>query len=189
MAFSVNDFRQYLTGDGARPNLFEISMVIPSYAGSGATSQKLTFMCNTAQLPGSTIGVVNMQYFGREVKLAGNRTYADWSVQVINDEDFTIRNALETWHYYINGPEYNVRQPIAATVDGVPGAGYGVSATVTQYGKTGNILKQYDFVGMFPVDLAPIDLNWGSNDAVEEFGVTFAYQYWTSPDLVEPLPA
>ena len=57
---------------------------------------------------------------------------------------------------------------------------YSADAIVTQYGKTGNILKQYNFVGMFPVDLAPIDLDWSTNDAIEEYSVTFSYQYWTA---------
>jgi hypothetical protein len=130
-------------------------------------------MAKAAQLPGSTIGTVPVFYFGREMKFPGNRTFADWTLTIINDEDFAIRNSLESWMNAINSHATNVRSGAAAT-----STGYSVDASVTQYGKTGNELKKYNFVGMFPLDLAPIDLDWGSNDAIEEYTCTFAYQFW-----------
>ena len=176
MAFNVAEFRSNLIGDGARPNLFSVSMAFPFIAAnSGAASSKLTFMAKTAQLPGSTIGTVPLFYFGRELKFAGNRTFTDWTLQVINDEDFIVRNSLESWMNSINSHQGNLRNPAAFNP-----AGYSTDAAVTQFGKTGDTLKNYLFVGLFPVDIAPIDLDWGSNDAIEEYSVTFAYQYWTS---------
>lgn len=175
MAFNIDTFRSELVGDGARPNLFEVTMTIPRIiTGSVTATQKLTFMCNTAQLPGSTFGIAQSFYFGREVKLAGNRTYADWSVNVINDEDFRVRNAMEKWHHVLNHPSENRRDRRVPNVD----TGYGTDAYVTQFGKAGAVLKRYKFIGLFPVDISAIELNWGSNDQLEEFGVTFAYQYW-----------
>jgi hypothetical protein len=206
MAFKIDDFTTALVGDGARPNLFQVS--IPNMpVGISGSSQSLNsttapralqFLAKSAQLPGSTLGTVPMYYFGREVKLAGNRTFADWTVTIVNDENFLIRNSIEQWMNYINGNQTNVRgtgqtagspQQIGST------SGYGpytCDANVYQYSKFGNgtptaqqdagvgAIKAYRFVGMFPVDLSPIDLDWGSNDSVEEFTVTFAYQYWIS---------
>ena len=91
MAFNVNQFRSQMTGDGARPNLFEVSMPFPTFALPGTAQSKMTFMCKTAQLPGSTVNTVPVQYFGRELKFAGNRTFQDWTISVINDEDFVIQ--------------------------------------------------------------------------------------------------
>ena len=174
MAFNVAEFRANMIGDGARPNLFSVSLTFPTIANnSTAAGQKVTFMAKTAQLPGSTVGTVPVYYFGRELKFAGNRTFADWTLTIINDEDFTIRNSLESWMNAINSHSSNIRNLGAANVNG-----YTVDATVTQYGKTGSELKKYTFVGLFPVDLAPIDLDWGSNDAIEEYQTTFAYQWW-----------
>ena len=174
MAFNVAEFRANLIGDGARPNLFQVTLTFPTIAENGtAAGQKTTFMAKTAQLPGSTIGQVPLYYFGRELKFAGNRTFTDWTLQIINDEDFTIRKALESWMNGINSHASNVRTGAAAGP-----SGYTVDALVTQYGKTGDTLKTYKFVGMYPLDLAPIDLDWGSNDTIEEYAVTFAYQWW-----------
>jgi hypothetical protein len=177
MAFSVNEFRSQMTGDGARPNLFEVSMPFPGFASPANAQTKLTFMCKTAQLPGSTVGVVPVNYFGRELKFVGNRTFADWTISVINDEDFIVRNAFERWMNGINSHNFNVRNPLALAP-----LGYSVDAEVSQFGKQGNTLKKYRFVGVYPTDITPIDVDWGSNDTIEEFSVTLTYQWWDAVD-------
>lgn len=178
MAFNVAEFRSQMTGDGARPNLFSVSLTFPSFVnGAVEASRKVTFMAKAAQLPGSSMGQVPVYYFGREMKFVGNRSFADWTITIINDEDFTVRNTMERWMNSLNSHTGNVRDVNAASP-----SGYSVDAEVIQYGKTGNELKKYNFVGMFPVDLTPIALDWGSNDTIEEFDVTFAYQYWTAAE-------
>ena len=132
MAFNVAEFRANMVGDGARPNLFSVSLVFPIIASNGSlASSKTTFMAKASQLPGSSIGTVGVNYFGREMKFAGNRTFADWSLQIINDEDFLVRNAIESWMNAINSNVTNIRNTAAAG----PSA-YTVDATVDQYGKT-----------------------------------------------------
>jgi hypothetical protein len=174
MAFNVAEFRSQMVGDGARPNLFQVTLTFPTVATGGSVAgQKVTFMAKAAQLPGSTIGTVPVYYFGRELKFAGNRTFTDWTLQIINDEDFAIRNSLESWMNAINSHSSNVRNASAGTP-----TGYTVDASVAQYSKTGDVLKTYKFVGLFPLDIAPIDLDWQSNDSIEEYSATFAYQWW-----------
>jgi hypothetical protein len=176
MAFNVTEFRANLIGDGARPNLFQVTMTFPTYANDSVNSgQALTFLCKTAQLPGSTVGTVPLYYFGRELKFAGNRNFADWTITIINDENFKVRKAFESWMNGINSHGTNVRNGTAVTP-----SGYSVDAKVDQYDKAGNIIKSYKFVGAFPVDLSPIDLDWGANDSIEEFTATLAYQWWES---------
>lgn len=177
MAFSVNQFRSQMVGDGARPNLFEMSMPFPGYSAPGDAQSKLTFMCKTSQLPGSTVNQVIVPYFGRELKFAGNRTFQDLVITVINDEDFIIRNAFERWLNGINSHSLNVRNPLALSP-----SSYAVDANVTQFAKGGSELKKYKFCGTFPTDLSPIDVDWGSNDTIEEFTVTLSYQWWEAVD-------
>lgn len=176
MAFNVAEFRSNMIGDGARPNLFSVTLTFPTFVANGsAAGNKTTFMAKSAQLPGSSVGTITVPYFGRELKFAGNRTFADWSLTIINDEDFVIRNALESWSNSINSHAGNVRNGVAANP-----TSYTVDALVTQYGKTGDTLKTYKFVGLFPVNIDPIALDWGTNDSIEEYGVSFAYQFWES---------
>jgi hypothetical protein len=199
MAFNVNQFRTNFTGDGARPNLFSVSVPnIPAFGNStspftatnvaGAPTGSLnngllSFMAKSAQLPGSSIGVAPLYYFGREMKFAGNRTFADWTITVINDENFAIRSAMENWMNGINSHVNNVRNTNALSSSGIPGQNsYSADASVQQFSKTGVPIPygKYNFIGIFPTDISPIDLDWGSNDSIEEFTVTFTYQYWTN---------
>jgi len=167
MPFNITDFKGNFPFDGARPNLFEVN--IPVY------NRKLVFTAKTAQLPGSTIGTVEIPYFGRTIKVAGNRVFPEWTITVINDEDFVIKNQLERWMGRINGHATNLQRARYNQ--------YAFNADVYQYGKQGNIIKSYTFIDMFPVDISPIDVSWDANDAIEEFSVTFQYQYWTSAEV------
>lgn len=167
MAFNVNQFRGQLTQGGARASLFEVQIFNPA---NPIANLKIPFMVRAAQLPESTLGVIPVSYFGRQIKVAGNRTFGEWTVTIINDEDFLIRNSMEQWVNSINSLQNNlsIGQP----------ALYKSSANVTQYGKQGNVLRTYQFNGLFPTSVAPIDLNWDT-EGIEEFTVTFQYDYWT----------
>lgn len=177
MPFNIQQFRGQMTGDGARPNLFECSLTFPLAPGvissPQAAQNKYTFFARAAQVPGSTVNQVPVNYFGRELKFAGNRIFTEWTVTVINDEDFTIRNALEQWMNGLNSHRFNLRDPGL-----VNNANYQQDGYVKHYGKAGDVLKAYKFIGMFPIDLSPIELDWAANDAIEEYAVTFAYQWW-----------
>lgn len=192
MAFNVDTFRTAMKNDGARPNLFEVSLQFPSFVElGGLAGSQSRFFVKTAQLPGTTIGAVTVPYFGREVKVAGNRIFADWTVSILNDEDFAIRNAFERWHRGINGNVTNLRELGAiSTSPAAPGTSYAVDAEVVQYAKIGGSpIKKYKFVGLFPNDISPIDLDWGANDTIEEYSITLSYQYWTTVDTAAANPS
>lgn len=166
MAFNINEMRSQLQFGGARQNLFQVDISNPA---NGDGDRKTRFMCQAAQLPGSDLGVIPVFYFGRQMKLAGDRTFAEWTVTIINDEDFLIRNAMEEWSNKINRLERNVREI---------GPGYKSQAVVTQFGKDGTKLRTYNFNGIFPSNISPIELDWTTTDQLELFTVTFQYDYW-----------
>jgi hypothetical protein len=179
MPFNVNQFRNAMRRDGARPNLFDVTIATETLRGVRSEGMAdFQFFCKSAQLPGSTIGVVNVPYFGRELKFAGNRTFADWTVTIINDEQFFIRNFFERWLNAINSHAGNRRDLLTPQ-------SYVCDALVQQYGKDESIPAAYQFVGMFPTDISAIDLDWGSNDAIEEFTVNFTYQYWVNKNTTD----
>lgn len=178
MAFNIAEFRAAMLGDGARPNLFSVALTFPNVASSPIASQKLTFTAHATSLPPSIMGVARQFYFGREVKFAGDRSFPDWNVSIINDEDFIVRNAFEAWSDKLNSHSQNVRA--AQAVNSIL---YTADATVTHYSKIGVPIKTYKFIGMFPTQVDPIQVDWGANDRIEEFGVSFAYQYWTSDSV------
>ena len=143
MPFTISNFREKVIKDGggvARPNLFQVSITASPISTDVASA--FEFECKIASIPTSTIGVIEVPYFGRQVKIAGNRTYAEWTPTIINDDDMSIRNAMEQWNHSINSIQGNLR----ATGGSSPSL-YKASAQVTQFSKTGEILRVYDFIG------------------------------------------
>jgi hypothetical protein len=169
MAFNINQFAGALKFGGARNTLFQVDITNPV---EGVADIQVPFMVKTAQIPAVTMGTIEVPYFGRKMKLAGDKTYEDWSVTVINDEDFLIRNALESWCNAINGPETNLQSFASASP-----LQYKSTAQITQFSKTGVPLRVYSFINLYPQSIGQIDMNWESNDQIEEFEVTFSYDY------------
>ena len=172
--FNINTFRSRgLTLGGARPSLFEVILKVPDFVAANAESeQKFRFTCRAAALPAATLGTIEVPYFGRTIKLAGDRTFTDWTVTVMNDEDFLVRSMFEKWSNELNKLQANVRKAYGSEND------YKAVMNVIQYSKDGKAIRSYDIIGAFPTSVDAIELNWDSTNQVETFGVTFAYDYW-----------
>lgn len=181
MAFNINEFvSRGLPLGGARPTLFDVEIKFPQGAGFGsATSageRQLRFVCSASSIPASSIASIDVPYFGRKVKVSGDRTFADWNVNIMNDEDYVVRRAFEEWHTAINEIIQNIK--IASQPGEAAPTGYKGIATVTHYGKQGNPISQYQFVNIFPTQIEAMALDWNSTNTIQTFGVTFAYDYW-----------
>jgi hypothetical protein len=172
MSLAINDFKSKLTGGGARGNLY--SCIITSPGVTSDVPQELTsFMCKGASLPSSVVGQIDVPFRGRQLKVAGDRTFENWTATLINDSKFEIRDAMEKWMNAIQGHENGIAESTNP-------ADYQVQITVNQLDRQDNIVKSYVIEGAFPVNVAAIDLSYDANDAIEEFTVEFAYQYWTA---------
>ena len=170
MAFNINEIKSQLTFGGAKASLFQVAITNPV---NGIADLKTPFMVQAAQIPAATLGTIEIPYFGRKVKVAGDRTFAEWTVTVINDEDFLIRNAMEQWMASINAHEGNTTQLGSASA-----SEYKNQAQITQYSKTGAPLRTYNFNGLFPTSVSAITMDWNTVDAIESFEVTFQYDWW-----------
>lgn len=171
MTFNINNFRnQGIINGGARPSLFQIELgQLPSTLDTIA-SKRFTFTCRGSQIPPAIIDSVEVPYFGRKVKFAGDRTFPDWSVTVINDEDYTVRDMFESWSSLMNGYVNNIKM--------APFNTYKTTAKVTHFGKGKVIIKEYIIDGIFPTSIDPMDLDWDATNTIQTFGVTFAYDWW-----------
>lgn len=174
--FNISTFKSRgLTLGGARPTLFEVYLRIPNGVQADvASADKFRFTCRAAQLPAATVANVEVPYFGRRVKFAGDRSFADWTVTVMNDEDFVVRSMFEKWSNSLNRLESNVRDTVYAGNEN----SYKADLSVLQYGKDGALLRSYDIIGAFPTTVDAIALDWDSQNQVETFTVTFSYDYW-----------
>jgi hypothetical protein len=162
-AFKTNALRN----GGARANLFEVELT-----GGIGDGRLFSFMCKGAQLPGSVIAQIDVPYRGRQLKVAGDRTFENWTVTVFNDNENKLRGEFEEWMNSINAHESNtgILSPSA----------YYAQLKVTQLDRQNRPTKAYKIVDAFPVNIGAIDLSYDANDAIEEFTVEFAYQYWTT---------
>ena len=186
---TISQFKSQLIGGGARPNLFEVELTtLP--AGIAWPADNFRYMCKAAQLPASVIANIDIPFRGRIFKVAGDRTIEPWSITIINDEDFRIRKAMEEWVDLIAKLENN----LGATD---PSA-YMVNAKVFQLGRGSTpssknnagdrnaVLREYEFIDIFPTSVSSIDLSYDSSDTIEEFVVDFQVQSFKFVDAGGP---
>lgn len=170
---NIADFKAQLIGGGARPNQFRVELAFPSYVTAGVVAgQRAQFLCKAAQLPAATIEDIPVQYRGRAVHFAGERTFAPWTVTVINDTTFNIRNAFEIWS--------NGIQNLTTSNGRTNPRDYQVDLNVHQLDRNGAIIKSYRFVDAYPTNIGAIGLSFDTTNAIEEFEVEFTYNYWSS---------
>jgi len=171
--FNVDQFKAALIGGGARANQFFVAISFPTYVTlGGAATAQAAFLVNAAALPGSIVNPTIVPYRGREVKFAGERVFAPWTMQVLNDVSFNIRNSLEKWMAGMNDLQNNNGRTNPRD--------YQANITVTQLDRNNNPLKVYTLHSAFPVNLGDITLNYGDNDTVETYTVEFQYQHYTT---------
>jgi hypothetical protein len=176
---TISQFKSALIGGGARPNLFEVELTtLPG--GIAWNADNFRFMCKSAALPAQNIASIDVPFRGRIFKVAGDRTIDVWTVTVINDEGFILRNAFEEWSELIARLDTNLgaTDPSAYMVNAkVYQLGRGASASSQNSTGTANaVLKEYEFIDIFPTSVSQIDLSYDSSDTIEEFTVEFQVQ-------------
>ena len=185
MAFSSLDILKDQLGFGSRSNLFEVTLAFPtdkaanaddSWEGPspdviGADGTNVTILVKAAQIPAFTVGVIEVPYkAGRRIKLPGDRTFADWTITVINDEEHVARRAFTAWIDLISRGNYNSPSKSGAK-------DYLRNLSVSQLKASGNTQRVYKLINAFPTDVSAVDLSMDSTDTLSEFTVNFQYQY------------
>ena len=167
---NINDFKATLKGGGARANQFQVTMPFPGFAAVGGETRTMSYLCQATNLPGMTLGEVDVKFRGRSLYIAGDRTFEAWTTTIMNDTDFLIRNALERWMNGINSLSDNsgLENP----------SDYQVDAFVDQLDRAGQVIKSYTFRGLWPLTIGNIDVAYETNDAIETFEATYRYQFF-----------
>ena len=177
---NISDFKSKLIGGGARPNLFEVELTTLPDGVTGWDADSFQFLCKAAALPAQTIASIDVPFRGRIFKVAGDRTIDTWTVTIINDEDFVLRNAFENWTQQI--------ADLTTNLGATDPSSYMTNAKVFQLGRgstkastssSGNenvVLKEYEFIDIFPTSVSAIDLSYDTGDTIEEYTVEFQVQ-------------
>jgi len=186
MAHSIQDFKSALIGGGARPNLFEVYLKLPDGITKDSEYDDETFrvLCKASALPASNIASIDVPFRGRIFKVAGDRTFDTWTVTVINDQNFAIRNTMETWMQsigqygdasgYTNPEDYMTYAIVKQLKRGKSNTGKD-----SPFGSSLEVASKYKFYDIFPTSVSAIDLSYDTSDTIEEFTVEFQVQYWT----------
>ena len=177
---NISDFKSKLIGGGTRPNLFEVELTTLPDGVTGWDADSFQFLCKAAALPAQTIASIDVPFRGRIFKVAGDRTIDTWTVTVINDEDFVLRTAFENWTQQIADLSTNLgaTDPSAYMTNAkVYQLGRGSSkASTNSSGNENVVLKEYEFIDIFPTSVSAIDLSYDTGDTIEEYTVEFQVQ-------------
>lgn len=179
---TISQFKSALIGGGARPNLFEVELTtLPG--GIAWDADNFRFMCKAAALPAQNVASIDVPFRGRIFKVAGDRTIDVWTVTIINDEGFLLRNAFEEWSNLIAdlGTNLGATDPSAYMTNAkVFQLGRGSTASSQDNSGSSNVvLKEYEFIDIFPTNVSEIAVSYDSSDTIEEFTVEFQVQSFT----------
>lgn len=170
---NIDQFKSRMQFGGARPNFFQVELAFPTLVPVGnEVTREASFLAKGAQLPGVTTEIVELPFRGRTMKLAGDKVFEEWTVTILNDNDFLIRDALEQWSNLMQSHQLNTGP--AGPIE------YMADLKVHQLDRKHNKIKTYTFIDAFPTVIAPIELSYDSTNEIEEMEITFEYQYWTS---------
>lgn len=168
---SIDDFKSNLIGGGARANQYRVIMSTPPAIATGLDVNRASFLVKATSLPGQTISEIEVQFRGRQLYLAGDRTFETWTTTVINDTDFMVRNAMERWMNGINNLDENTGLTNVSD--------YTAQVTVEQLDRDDNILKSYVLKNCWPTAVTPIELSYDTVSDIETFDVTWRYTSFT----------
>ena len=177
---SIDNFKSVLQGGGVRPTMFQVELTFPTgtVADTTAMTNEGIFLCKASQLPASNVGLIDVPFRGRKLKVTGDRTFEDWTVTITNDVSFQLRAGMEKWSELCQNHNFALG---ANTLDE-----YFATAIVRQLDRQGNQLRAYAFEGIWPTSVAAITLDMESTDSVEDYEVTFAVQYWSATKNNDP---
>jgi|TARA_B100000029_G_C17390691_1_gene893294 hypothetical protein len=172
----IDDFKANLLGGGARANQFRVTITPPTGIATGLDVRRSSFLCRGSALPGQTINPIIIPFRGRQIFIAGDRTFDDaWTTTFLNDTDFGIRNSLELWMNGIND--------LAEATGAVALADYQSDLTVEQLDRDDTVLKTYIFRSAWPIGLGEIALTADGADAIEQFDCTWRYQHFEASSV------
>ena len=179
----LSSFKSALQYGGARSSLFNMTVYVPgtfdgtTMTGVGALLQTFHLQCNVSAIPPLTVTPIEKQYFGRTVKIPGDIVYGDLTTTVMNTEDYSVRSAIEKWMDKMNGHVSN--KGFSNNTDWV------TDLELIQYSKDGESLMYFEFIDCWPQTLAEIPLSYDTASDIEQFDVTWAYNYYTTGDVTD----
>jgi hypothetical protein len=164
---TVSEFRTAIAAGVVRQNRWGVTVNFPIFAGTGDTSRLTRALARTADVPASTLGVMEVAYSGRNVPLPGDRQYGEFTLNILATNDFVSRDSFERWSEGINGSESN--NGLVALDSFV------TDLQLDLLDINDNVTKTYILQDAWPTAVGQMQLDMSSQDSFAEFPVTFRY--------------
>jgi len=174
--FNVSKLKGALAKGGTRPSLFKFTVT-----GAPTTLTNIEYFCQVSALPPLTVTPIEKIYFGRTVKIPGDIVFGDLTTTIYQTEAGTERFGIEKWMDKINGHVDN-KSTLESETGNFMGK-YSAVGKLIQYSKAGgtvaNKLSTVEFVDLWPQTVSEIALSYDTASDIEQFDVTWAYNYYT----------
>jgi hypothetical protein len=166
----ISSFKSNLATGGVRSNQFRCILAFPSAAQPGAAGSIAEFLCKSAAVPSMDVAPVEVMYRGRPVYFAGERTFNPWTITLYNDNNFVLRTAFENWINAMSSPD--------STTGIIAPSSYQEQLSVQQLDRNDQVVAEYSLIDAFPTSVGEIQLSWDQNNQIQEYTVTFSYNYF-----------
>lgn len=178
MAANVSSFLSIFNGGGARANRYEVMIGFPTFLGITDTTiqQKISFTCTSASIPASELDECTVPYKGRQIKIPGDRTFADWNVTILIDNDFKGRDVFEQWSSGMLGNSSN----LVGSTNELNTLNIFGQAQVNLLDRYDQVIKRYQITGMFPKNVGEVQIGYADNNQVLTQTVSFAVNEWAA---------
>ena len=135
--------------------------------GLGSQYDIMTYLVKSTTLPSESFEEKQIDWQGSVFKVAGDRTYDDWTVTFNIDNQGLILEKFTKWQNMIQNPRTNAR---ASSNE------YMADQAVHLIDYTGNSIKGYKLYGAWPKSVSQVALDYSANE-IAQLEVTFSYQY------------
>lgn len=167
----VDNFKKNFDG-GTRPNRF----VVTGEIGGPEKGPVNNLYVKAAQMPSSTLGIIQVPFRGRVVKLPGDRAYPEWTFTMLDETTNDFRIKFEKWNEAFNSHVDNISGEQAGGID-LTDTDLFTQWSVSQVDLQGEIIRTTTLHNCWPVEVGAVDLTYDAADTLTEYSITLSYDY------------
>ena len=168
----VDNFKKNFDG-GTRPNRFVVTGEI---GGNGNTTPMNNLYVKAASMPSSTMGIIQVPFRGRVIKLPGDRAYPEWTITLLDENTNDFRVAFEQWNEAFNSHADNISGEQAGGLD-LTDTNLFTQWSVSQLDMQGDVIRTTILHNCWPVEVGAVDLTYDAADTLTEYSITLSYDY------------
>ena len=186
MAFNIQEIQATINryGGNLRTSHFDVAITAPqallttlTSGDNGMPTRDLVFFAEAAELPGVSLQTSEIKHSGYGLidKRPYKSNFVDTNIRFAEDANAKTINFFQTWVDEIanfsdrtNGSRDQMRYPDE----------YQTTIEVTRYDPSGNKVLVCSIYRASQITVAPVTLDWATQNEISKFTVTFGYESW-----------